>query len=60
MTPEIVLEHFKTKAEIARSIDITPQAVQQWFDSGRIPFGRQFQIQVITKGKLKATKTKAA
>lgn len=60
MTLDSVLEHFKTKAAIARSMDITPQAVQQWFDAGKIPFARQFQLQVITKGKLKASNQRAA
>lgn len=62
MTREEVLKHFKTVANLASELGITPQAVYDWGD--RVPEGRQWQIQAITKGKLKAgtnkRKTKAA
>ena len=60
MTLDNLLAHFKTKTAIAKALDISPQAVQQWFDAKKIPSTRQFQIQIVTKGKLKAEKDKAA
>jgi len=44
--------HFGTEAEMARKLGISPQAVYQW--NGKVPMSRQYQIQLITKGKLKA------
>lgn len=44
--------HFGTEAELARKLGIKPQAVYQWGD--KVPMRRQYQIQLMTKGKLKA------
>lgn len=44
--------HFGTEAEMARKLGIKPQAVYQWGD--KVPMRRQYQIQLMTKGKLKA------
>lgn len=65
MTLNEVLSHFGCdKAELARKLGIEPQAVYQWPKDGDpeyIPLLRQYDIQALTKGKLKATKqTKAA
>ena len=46
------IAHFGTEAEMARKLGIRPQAVYQW--DGKVPKGRQYQIQILTKGKLKA------
>lgn len=60
MTFQEVLDHFGTKRKIATDLGITIQAVQQWADSGKVPLGRQFQIELVTKGKLQAQKEAAA
>lgn len=60
MTFQEVLDHFGTKRKIATDLGITIQAVQQWADSGKVPLGRQFQIELVTKGKLQAPKEAAA
>lgn len=44
--------HFKTKTNLAKALGISPSAVSMWGES--IPHVRQFQIQVITNGRLKA------
>ena len=55
-----VLEHFKTNpAGLAKKLDVSPGAISQWKTSG-IPDGRQWQIQALTKGKLKAGPAKQA
>ena len=56
MTPDQALEHFGTKAEIARVLGIAPPSVIEWFDAGVIPEGRQYQIELATNGTLKADK----
>ena len=59
MTFQEVLEHFGTKRKIATVLGITIQAVQQWADTGKVPLGRQFQIELVTEGKLQASREAA-
>lgn len=59
MTFNEVLERFKTKAEIAKQLGVTYQAVQQWEEADKVPLGRQFQIELITNGQLKASEQAA-
>ena len=54
MTTADVLEYFGSATKAAAELGITAQAVQAWGDTP--PKGRQFEIQVLTKGKLKADK----
>lgn len=47
------VKYFNTATELAKKLGTTKQAISNW---GQYPpMGRQFQIQVMTKGKLKAT-----
>ncbi|HBO2222479.1 TPA: helix-turn-helix domain-containing protein, partial [Pseudomonas aeruginosa] len=46
------IQHFGSKKKLAEALGIRPSAVTQWGDS--IPVGRQYQLQVISKNKLKA------
>lgn len=48
------IDHFNGIPKLANALGISYQAVQQWEEKGEIPEGRQYQIQVITKNKLKA------
>lgn len=52
MRKQDVIEHFGSQRAIAEALDISEQAVSAWEDE--IPEGRQFQIQIITGGKLVA------
>lgn len=54
MTTKEAIEHYKGATKLAAALDLTAQAVQAWGD--KPPIARQFQIQVLTKGKLKADK----
>jgi len=45
-------------SKLARALGVHPAAVTNW--SERIPEGRQYQLEVITKGKLKADRKSAA
>lgn len=46
-----VLEHFKSRAEIARALGLSKKAVYQWGE--HVPPLRAAQLQRITHGKLK-------
>lgn len=46
------IKHFGSKTKLAAALGINPSAVTQWGEA--IPATRQFQIQVISKNKLKA------
>lgn len=52
MTTQEAIEFFGTKAAIAKALGCSPAAVTMWGDEP--PFVRQYQIQRLTKGKLKA------
>jgi len=51
-------EFFGSKSKLAMALDIYPSAITQWGEE--VPLIRQYQIQVLSKGKLKADKAKAA
>ena len=50
MKKKDAIEHFGGVAALADALEITPAAIYQWGEE--VPFGRDYQIQVLTKGKL--------
>lgn len=48
------IKHFGTAAELARALGIQRQSISCWGET--VPLGRQYQIERLTKGKLKAPK----
>ena len=46
------IKHFGGVAGLAKKLGITPEAIYQWGDD--VPGSREYQIQVLTNGKLKA------
>jgi len=52
MTTLEALQHFGGKKALARALDIWPQAIGRWGD--RPPMIRQYQLQILTNGELKA------
>jgi len=58
MNPQTVLDHFGSQAAMARALGIKQPSVFAWFKSGRIPYPRQCQIEVVTGGKVKAARPK--
>lgn len=56
MTRDDAIKHFRTVKALASALGITHQAVYDWGDE--IPEGRQWQIQAITKGRLKVSARK--
>ena len=53
MKKQTVIAHFGSVKAVADALGIKVQSVYEWPED--IPLGRQFQIQLLTKGKLKAT-----
>ncbi|WP_085696298.1 Cro/CI family transcriptional regulator [Pseudomonas sp. B26(2017)] len=47
-----VIEQFGSKIRLAEKLGISPSAVTQWGEI--VPESRRYQIQVLTRGKLKA------
>lgn len=55
MKPEDVLPLFRNnQSSLARALGCKPQRVCEWVEFGEIPDGRQYQLEVMTKGRLKA------
>ena len=58
MTLNEAIIFFGSKKALAEALNIGRSAISNWGDE--IPPQRQFQIQIVTKGKLKAVTDKAA
>jgi DNA-binding transcriptional regulator YdaS (Cro superfamily) len=52
MNYEQSIEYFGTESEMARALGVKPPSVSEW--KRGIPETRQYQIELATKGKLKA------
>ncbi len=57
MTKSQAIKHFGSITALAKALGVTYEAVRQWAD---VPELRQYQIERITKGALKAGKAGAA
>lgn len=58
MNTQEAANHFGSKVKLARALGIRPSAITGWGDTP--PLVRQYQIQVLSKNKLKATQPEAA
>jgi hypothetical protein len=56
MTPNDLITLFKTQTEIAKALGCAQSSVAEWFETGRVPEGRQYQIELLTGGALRASK----
>ena len=59
MTYQELLEYCGTAANISKLCNITSGAVAQWKTNNRVPLSRQWEIELKTKGKLKAEKVES-
>ena len=50
------INYYGSRSKLARALDVTPQAINNWGEE--LPMLRQYQIEVLTKGKLIADKGK--
>jgi DNA-binding transcriptional regulator YdaS (Cro superfamily) len=44
--------YFPTQRALARTLDVTPQAVNQWFRDKKIPIRRAVEIERLTNGEI--------
>lgn len=58
MKTQEVADFFGGKKKLAQALGVSPSAVSMWGET--VPMSRQFQIQVISKGKFKAEQQSAA
>jgi hypothetical protein len=54
MNMQDLIEHFGTQSAIAKALGTSDQVVSSWKVKNRIPLGRQYEIQILTAGKLRA------
>jgi DNA-binding transcriptional regulator YdaS (Cro superfamily) len=54
MTPSDLKKKWKTQTAIAEALGVGQSAVAQWFIAKRVPILRQYQIERLTRGRLKA------
>jgi len=50
MHTEIAIQHFGSKAALARALGIKPPSVYDWGEL--VPLGRAYELQAITQGAL--------
>jgi len=55
MTLQDLIDEFGSQANVARRLGADPASVCEWAKTG-VPDGRQYQAQLITNSKLKASK----
>lgn len=53
MKTKDIAAHFGSKTKLAEALGISPSAVTMWGET--VPEGRQFQLQVLTNGRFKAS-----
>ena len=51
-----VIEYFGSQTEAAKAIEVSIPSVWAWVANDSVPMLRQYQIEIMTKGKLKADK----
>lgn len=54
MTLGDAVAHFGSLAKMGRALGISTAATARWSNNDRVPMLRQYQIEKLTKGKLKA------
>ena len=56
MNYDDLIKHYGTQVAIAKALGIKSPSIAEWKAKGEIPEVRQYQIEVLTKGKLKASR----
>lgn len=54
MTPQQVIEHFGSQTKTARALGLAQSTVAGWIVDGEVPEARQYQIEMATRGLLRA------
>ena len=53
MSPDQAVKHFGSQKEIAEICGVSAAAVSLWVQWGKIPCARQYQLHVLSAGRLK-------
>ena len=53
MKPKDGINHVGNQTEAAKALRVSQPAIAKWVANGNVPELRQYQIEKITKGKLK-------
>jgi hypothetical protein len=54
---DVMIYYNYNMSNIARALDITRQAIKVWHKNNRIPYSKQCEIEIATKGELRASKS---
>lgn len=54
MSIEEIIKYYGSIKSMADSLGVSRQTIYLWKEKGKIPFARQAQIELETKGKFKA------
>lgn len=54
MTPQEAIAYFGSQVALAKALDMKQPSIAEWVKQGVIPWPRQFQVQHVTGGALKA------
>lgn len=53
---EVMIYYNYNMSNIARALEMSRQAVAVWHKSNKIPYPKQCELEIITKGNLRASK----
>ena len=55
MSPKQVIDYFGgSQTAVAKAIGVKQPSIAYWVATGKVPLGRQYQLEQATKGKLRA------
>lgn len=57
MTPDLLIAYFGGITATAKALGVKPPSVSEWKSNGVVPEGRQYQVEVLTGGELKAARS---
>lgn len=60
MTVQDVIDYYGGVAKVARALGISYVSVREWRERGKVPMGRQWEIQAKTAGALQADRDEKA
>lgn len=55
MRPQEVIEYFGSQVSAAKALKVKQPSIAVWLKTGVVPELRQYQIEKLTRGKLKAS-----
>jgi DNA-binding XRE family transcriptional regulator len=53
---EVMIHYDYKQSNVARALGVSRQVIYSWHKKNKIPFSKQCEIEILTKGALKARK----